>query len=397
MVNRIGQDSAQLYVMQPQRADRWITGERFCVLEHADNCWHPQLARTPSGDLLLSVIIGGQGSTQVIRSADDGSTWSTPVEVSGNFDIGGGGGWGLTALRSGRLVMSYLDISPWTCLPAWPPASEPRKIGMWPEKGLLPWGWTPAHTRMQLRAAYSDDDGHMWTLTQPIDFAPWVGAIPHGCGPIFEVGDTIYMPVWAWFANDDWGNCALLESHDGGLTWHPGTVIARGDSKVEYREVCVQPLPTGEWLAICRANSPNEYGLVNVSMHTSRSRDGGQTWSSPLPTFVALGYPRMLLLPDGGLMAYGAYSEGIRNFISYNYGESWAFEDILYCRDARQGQGLLDRGAPAAVVIDDHHILMTYYAPKEQDVGWGWVCPANRVEGVWVQRVHPDAREVIAR
>lgn len=379
--------------------DRWIACERQAVYEPNDNCWHPQLVRTKRGDLLLSVIVGGKGRTMVLRSQDEGKTWSKPELVAADFEVEGGGGWGMAVLASGRIVMSYLDISPWPRLPAWPPASEPRKIGMWPDKGLRPWGWTPAMTKLILRSVHSDDDGRTWELSKPIQVAPWLAAIPHGSGPIFEVGGTIYMPVWAWFSEEDSGNCALLESKDGGLSWAPGSVIARADKsrKVEYREVCVQVLPGGEWLAICRANSPNDYGLLNVSMHTTRSLNGGKTWTRPEPTFVALGYPRMLLLPDGGLMAYGSYSEGIRNWFSYNQGESWAFEDILYSRDARHGLGLLDRGAPSALVIDDRRVLVTYYAVRDQSINWGWMDPTNRVESVWLRRVPNDARELIAR
>ncbi len=209
--------------------DRWITGERQAVYEPSDNCWHPQLIRTKSGDLLLSVIVGGKGRTMVLRSQDEGKTWSKPELVASDFDVEGGGGWGMAALASGRIVMSYLDISPWQRLPMWPPASEPRKIGMWPDKGLRPWGWTPRTTKLVLRSVHSDDDGRTWKLSDPIRVTPWLAVIPHGSGPIFEVGDTVYMPVWAWLSEDDWGNCALLESKDGGLTWAPGNVIARAD------------------------------------------------------------------------------------------------------------------------------------------------------------------------
>ena len=381
------------------KTDRWIPTQWRTAFKHEENLWHPQLVKLNDGNLLMSAIVGGYGLTVVVRSTDGGATWSEPVEVSDYFNIQGGGGWGMTQLRSGRLIMSYLDISPWRRIPAWPPASEPRKVGQWPEKGLYPWAWDPEYTRMQLRTAYSDDNGSTWKLSDPIDCSPWIGAITHGSGPIFEVDNTIYMPVWAWFSKDDWGNCALLKSEDGGKTWKPGSVIARADrsKQVEYRETCVQVLPDGEWLAICRANYPNDYGSLSVSMHSARSSDGGRSWSEPVPTFASLGFPRMLLLPDGGLMVYGSYNDGIRNFFSYNKGVTWAFEDILFWRDSRYGYGILDHGSPSAVVLSDTEVLVCYYTTAQKDKNWGFMDPRNHVESVLVKRVAWDAEAVLVR
>jgi hypothetical protein len=377
---------------------RWVARERRAVFESGENCWHPQLVCTPEGTLLLSFLLGDPPKTMLLRSGDKGRTWSEPQLIHDQFELEGGGGWGMAMLASGRLVMSYLDIAPWQGLPHWPPASEPRKMCLWPEKGLRPWAWSPERTELRLRTLHSDDSGMTWNVSKPLATAPWLGAIPHGSGPIFQLGDSVYMPVWAWISKEHYGSCALLVSHDEGLTWSPGPVIAREDKnrEVEYRETAVQILPTGEWLALCRANQPNYYGLLNASVHVTRSFDG-RSWSPPRTAFVSLGYPRLTLLPDGGLLASGSYSEGLHGYVSYNQGESWAFEQNLYSRDSRHGLGRLDHGSASLVALDNQHLLAVYYAPQDKTPSMHKVLPStNRIEAVLLQRVMNSLEGVLA-
>jgi len=376
---------------------RWVARERRTVFESRENCWHPQLARARNGVLFLSFLLGDPPKTMLLRSTDDGQTWSQPQLIHDQFELEGGGGWGLAALASGRLVMSYLDIAPWQRLPQWPPASEPRAMCLWPDKGLRPWAWHPERTNISLRTLHSDDEGRTWEVHKPIILTPWVAAIPHGCGPILESGSNLYMPVWTWISKEHYGNCALLASHDGGVTWSPGAIIARQDKaqQLEYRESAIQILPGGEWIALCRANQPNYYGLLNVSVHVARSRDG-QMWSKPRPALVALGFPRLTLLPDGGLLASGSYSNGLHSYVSYNSGRSWAFEEDLYNRDSRHGLGRLDLGSASIVALDDRRLLAVYYAASDKTADMHKVIPAtNRIEAVFVRRVKNSLEGVL--
>jgi len=376
---------------------RWLARERRTVFEGHENCWHPQIVRARNGVLFLSFLLGDPPKTILLRSGDNGQTWSEPQLIHDRFQLDGGGGWGLAALSNGRLLMSYLDIAPWQRLPQWPPASEPRVMGLWPEKGLRTWAWHPESTELILRTLHSDDGGTKWTINAPIALAPWLGAIPHGSGSIFESGNTVYMPVWAWRSKGHFGNCGLLASSDGGVTWSPGPLIAQQDprQRVEYRESTVQVLPTGEWIALCRANQPNYYESLNVSTHIVRSHDG-RTWSNPRPAFVAMGFPRLTLLPDGGLLASGSYSEGLHFYISYDSGESWAFEDNLYSRDSRLGLERLDVGSPSIAALDDQRMVAVYYAATDKTPIMHKVLPAtNRIEAVFLHRTKNSLANVL--
>ena len=208
------------------------------------------------------------------------------------------------------------------------------------------------------------------------------------------------MPVWAWRSAGECHDCALLVSHDNAATWSPGPVIAHGDNAngLQYRETAVHVLPSGKWLAICRANQPNYHGAVNVTTHGVVSADGGQTWSPPFPYLAALGYPRLTPMPDGGLMATGTTGEVIRALFSHSEGDSWDAEEILYLRDGRESLGLLDCGSASAVAIDEDHVLVVYYATQDQRHDFGTrIRLVNRIESVWLQRFGGDSMEVIGR
>ena len=113
---------------------------------------------------------------------------------------------------------------PVDCAAGMASASEPRQTG-WVPKGLKPWGWTPEATTVLLRTLYSDDDGHSWKVSEPITPEPFMAAIPHGCGPLFEDRQgTVCMPVWAWRSEREYRDAALLRSSDGGLTWKAGSM-----------------------------------------------------------------------------------------------------------------------------------------------------------------------------
>ena len=78
----------------------------------------------------------------------------------------------------------------------------------------------------------------------------------------------------------------------------------------------------------------------------------------------------MTVLPDSGLMACGSFNDGIHAYFSYNNGSSWAFEDILFSRDYREGMGQYDVGSPSSVVLNDEKILVVYYAAQNTASDW---------------------------
>ncbi len=373
--------------VSPAPSIAWEASGRHVIYDSEESCSYCQTLVTRRGDVLLTFLAGDPPRTMLMRSVDRARTWSVPQVIAERGELEGGGGWGLAELASGRLIMAHLEATPWPRPPQWPPASEPRKMGAWPEKNLHPWGWGAGSCKLRLRTHYSDDGGRRWRQSQPISCPPFAAAIPLGCGPLFEALGRLHMPVHVWTGQNPSGACAFLVSDDHGLTWQAGSVVAEAPagSGVGYREVSIQRLPDGAWIALCRANRPALSGGYDVSSDIAFSRDDGRHWSKPRPAFTALSWPRLTLLPNGVLCAIGASRGGLRRWLSENDGQTWAREDILYTRDYRENLGRFDFGSAAAVPVASDRILVTYYAPRDSNTAFDRLSPTStHIEGVWM-------------
>ena len=97
----------------------------------------PTVAKLPSGELLV-VFSGGReehvcpyGKTEMVRSADDGETWSPPETV--NDSLIDDRDAGIVAMRSGTLVVS------WFTYPTWEELGRHRESGRYPAEQIDAW------------------------------------------------------------------------------------------------------------------------------------------------------------------------------------------------------------------------------------------------------------------
>jgi hypothetical protein len=140
-------------------------------------------------------------------------------------------------------------------------------------------------------------------------------------------------------------------SRDGGQTWTAPTYLS------DYTEPALLWLPGGKLLAALRHDSPQEPGLS-----IAESYDLGDTWTTPVPVTGSVEHPGDLLrLKDGRiLLTFGRRQPpyGIRALLSYDDGKTWDQENrIVLAADSASR----DCGYPSSVQLDTEEIVTVYY------------------------------------
>ncbi|NIA31178.1 MAG: exo-alpha-sialidase [Actinobacteria bacterium] len=287
----------------------------------------PTITKTHSGELLV-VFSGNRdahvcpyGVTQMVRSHDNGKTWSEPVTLLVSW---------FTSLAFAK--PKYLNKHP-----EWKRHAE--KLG--PETRQR---WLGNWTRRSL------DNGKTWEAPVQQNVSA-----PHG--PIkLKDGRLLYVGTGS---RDKQKIMGVEESRNDGKTWHlMATIqIAEEDSIKYYWEPHVAELPGGKLVAMFRYQPKNR---SQCYLRQSESVDGGVTWTRTHKTPI-WGYPPHLQVLDNGwlLVVYGVrrkpYSE--RACISRDGGETWEIENEITLSPAMNG----DLGYPASVQLDDGSILTVYY------------------------------------
>jgi hypothetical protein len=318
----------------------------LCKQENRYIGW-PTIAKTKSGEL-LAVFSGDRdqhvcpfGIVQMIRSKDNGETWSEPETVN-NTPLDDRDA-GIIETKDGTLVVSWFTSLAfdkeryYEKHPSW--KRHAGKLG--PETRAY---WLGNWTRR------STDNGLTWD-----DPVKQNGTAPHG--PI-ELADGRLLNVGTGKIDGKKVN-SVEESTDGGKSWQLISTIAipEKEDMQFYHEPHVAELPDGKLVAQIR------YQPTDKALHflrQSESLDGGKTWTVAHKTPM-WGYPPHLIVLDNGwlLSVYGVrrkpYSE--RACISRDGGKTWDIQNEIILKHAMNS----DLGYPASVQLDDGTILTIYY------------------------------------
>lgn len=168
----------------------------------------PGLARLVSGRLVLVWRYGAthtslDGVIKMIRSDDDGVTWTEPVTV-------------LSAPG-----LDYRD-------PALMPLSD----------GRLSMVMFPSNTggTMGVHVTYSDDDGATWTPLEKLPFG-WVYNGGGSSGPMVELEKgQLWVAGYIRDQGRTYRSAYVIHSLDNGATWQPPEIVADGDVEGTHRE-----------------------------------------------------------------------------------------------------------------------------------------------------------------
>jgi hypothetical protein len=277
--------------------------------------WKPSLTRAPNGELLMvfkeSQGYGGPGPTVLVRSTDDGRTWSSrkklPVELdSGTILVDG----------TGRLMMQMSRESEKRRKPG-KRSTEPDEV------------WY----------SYSDDNGHTWTGVERAvvpSFPPDRQDAHHlqisRSVLLLEDGTQLKTvggvhPSSTPGRIGDWGSVHVdqysIRSTDAGRTWSdpvpldgpPGTGL-----NLDMTEPCMAQTQTGDILCLSRP-------IYSPWVWESWSRDGGVSWE-PTRRGAFPSYANTMLATASGTILVAGRMPGLGLHASLNGGLSWKHYQI---------------------------------------------------------------------
>jgi hypothetical protein len=320
----------------------------------------PTITKTRDGELL--VVFSGDrdahicpwGITQMIRSHDNGKTWSAPVTIN-NTPLDDRDA-GIIQTKSGALVVSWFT----SIVFANPAAIKWQNL---PQEVTDAWQRHMAKVGPETRAAYlgnwtrrSTDGGKTWEKpVKEIVSAPH-GPIQLADGRLLFVGLGAFEPTPA---------LGVEESRDDGQSWqHLADIpIAEEDQREPDWRRHMQDEPhvvetrDGKLVVLIRAE-PKDHS--QCFLRQSESSDGGKTWAVTHKTPM-YGYPPHLIRLRNGwlLVVYGVRREpyGERACLSKDGGQTWDIAHEITLRTAPNA----DLGYPSSVQLDDGSILTVYY------------------------------------
>ena len=324
----------------------------------------PTIIRKQDGELL--VVYSGDrllhccpyGKTMLLRSSDNGRTWSSPEVITDTpLDDRDAG---IVETASGTLLVSHFtsigfedpEVMKWVF------PDDPAKIKTTMDSWQHISDTISDETREKYLGSFirrSTDGGRTWG--ELIKVAP---STPHGPiklrdGRLLYVGRTIYGPE-AHSSLEEKRRCSsqhigqveIHESTDDGLSWHKIGAIPRNE---EYKYGC-------EPYCVECADGRLVTFLRETVMGVSESCDGGYTWSEPVSSGIAGYPPHFCTLSDGNiLLVYSCRFEPNGQFarISSDDGRTWSERfQLSFAPDA-------DHGYPASVQLADDSILTVYY------------------------------------
>lgn len=332
----------------------------ICVEQDRYIGW-PSVCRLRNGDL-LAVFSGDRdahvcpwGKVQMVRSTDDGETWSAPVTIAnGPLDDRDAG---ILQMPDGEVIVTYFTSMFWS-RPEY--LAKHREWARHLEK-ISPETVKASEGGFLIR---SRDNGRTWSKPEKLDGN--YTQTPHGPillrnGSLLEIG-RIVTPKKTLIR--------VSRSDDRGRSWKmlcadiPDSNGENDGTAHIFCEPHVVELADGTLVALVRYHGPDN------CMRVTRSTDGGTTWS-PMEKTPMLGLPpHLIALPDGKLVSvYGRRfaDPGFGEFacISDDGGKTWDGANEVMLMPARNG----DLGYPASTLLPNGDIVTVYYQNMGRGLG----------------------------
>ncbi len=336
----------------------------------------PTICRRSNGELI--VVFSGDrdahvcpwGKVQLIRSADDGRTWSDPVTIqNGIIDDRDAG---ITELKDGTLVLNWFtSIAFYTYFKK---ADVPDRRDAQAEYCRHYHALPRERVREALGAwvTRSTDGGRTWS--KPVRTN---GQLPHAFTPLKDgrlAGVTRRMSGEGQVLEDEPGfkdighHILFEESKDGGRSWQVVAELApaEGVQTKDLHEPHLAELPDGRLVAQVRWHGcarPGTWGGIVQA----ESIDGGRTWTKMTPTGIVGLPPHLITLADGRLLTvYGNRNKDVWGeyaCLSDDGGKTWDLANEICLAKHFNG----DLGYPASAQLPDGTIVTIYYQSPAKD------------------------------
>lgn len=295
----------------------------------------------------------------IVRSSDQGESWSEQPEVIGDYKYMGMDDPGIMQLSSGKILANTFRRS-------FAPAAAVDKRTDVRYSQVEPFQWATGYSDDTTTIFHSVDNARTWLDPVSVDISPY------RCGcqlrPIVELTDgTLLLPCYEEFfraptlqgESDRTWTSFCCRSRDEGRTWGDATEIAPHKDR-GYNEPSLIQLPSGKVLALLRTAPTGR-------LYQCESDDRGYTWTAPNETPM-YGHPADLrLLSNGKLLAtYGRRTApfGIRACTSIDEGKTWDIANEIVLRDDFKNG---DLGYPTTTELDDGTLLSAYYGRDENN------------------------------
>lgn len=335
---------------------RSLPGTRESIA-YKDGGLFPVLSLAPGG-VVVAVLRGGaghlglEGRIEIIRSLDNGRSWTPPNVIADSDRDDRNPGFGVT--REGTLILSYHRQGSYDEAGNYRPV--PRSVD--------------AERPIEAMVTRSLDAGLTWEKPFPLGVDLLRPGSPFG--KIVQLADgTLLMAVYynaiSAIVGDRLsqvspaGSCSyLVRSHDDGKSWGEPALIG-----VNVNETALLALPAGDVIAVMRDDT-------DQALHCTHSADGGATWTQPKQVTAPRQHPADLLRLSNGdiLLVYGNRQPPYRieGLVSHDGGQSWAptlltFSGHLYGYNVT-GPRPTDLGYPSSVVQNGKGVTMYYYNPS---------------------------------
>ncbi len=326
---------------------------------YAYSSW-PSILRCKDGELLIAFSTKTRRKAAIthvdpsfwnviIRSGDDGRSWSEFPEMIGGYNYFGMDDPGIAQISDGRILVN-------SCWRTFIPASAADRRTDRRFTRVSPFPWAYASGPKDTFVFHSLDNGRTWLDSVRLDVRPFRSGWT--LRPIVELPDgTLLLPCYEEeFGPAERGlSCSafVMRSVDRGRSWAAPALVA-GQGEIGFNEPSLLCLPNGRIIALMRT-------MPAAHLYQSVSEDGGRTWTRPQRTPI-WGYPADLrLLKDGRVLASYGYRRppyGIRACLSEDSGRSWPIKNEIVLRDDFPNT---DLGYPTTAELADGTLLTAYY------------------------------------
>ena len=317
------------------------------------------IARRGNGELLV-VCSGGReshvcpfGWVEVMRSKDDGRTWSWPeVLIDSAIDDRDAG---VCETSNCSILVTTFTSTAYEPILTRAEAAASGSESAWPAEKLARWraansriGKAERESLLGCWMIRSSDGGLIWSAPFRVPVNSPHGPIALSDGRIFYAGKQLW--------ERDHRN-GVAESSDDGQTWRWLAEIPTrpGDNAADYHEL--HAVETSDKRLIVQIRNHNQANSGETLQ--CESSDGGKSWTTPHSIGV-WGLPSHLLrLKDGRLlMTYGHRRKPFGNQarISEDQGRTWS-EPIPISQEGAGG----DLGYPATAQLGDGSLVSVWY------------------------------------